>query len=149
MSVALLLITHTPFGSATLEATLGTLGTLPLATRVMDIKPGCDLEQERNRARGLLNELDQGDGVLILTDLYGVLILTDLYGATPSNIACSLIEEEHQLILVSGLSLAMLIRVMNYAEDSLQDLAEKAIKGGRCGIYMHPPLAQQERVDHA
>lgn len=140
MSVALLLITHTPFGSATLEATLGTLGTLPLATRVMDIKPGCDLEQERNRARGLLNELDQGDGVLILTDLYG---------ATPSNIACSLIEEEHQLILVSGLSLAMLIRVMNYAEDSLQDLAEKAIKGGRCGIYMHPPLAQQERVDHA
>ncbi|MEN8170250.1 MAG: PTS fructose transporter subunit IIA [Pseudomonadota bacterium] len=140
MSVALLLITHTPFGSATLEATIGTLGTLPLETRVMDIQPDCDLEQERNRARELLNELDQGDGVLILTDLYG---------ATPSNIACSLMGEEHPLILISGLSLAMLIRVMNYAEDGLQALAEKALNGGRDSIYMHPPLAQQERVDHA
>lgn len=106
----------------------------------MDIQPDCDLEQERNRARELLNELDQGDGVLILTDLYG---------ATPSNIACSLMGEEHPLILISGLSLAMLIRVMNYAEDGLQALAEKALNGGRDSIYMHPPLAQQERVDHA
>jgi PTS system mannose-specific IIA component len=140
MSVALLIITHAPFGTAALEATFGALGRLPVPTRVLDIQPDCDLEQERHHARLLLQELDQGDGVLLLTDLYG---------ATPSNIACSLMGGEHQLILVSGLNLAMLIRVMNYADDDLSDLADKAVNGGRGGIYRYPPLAQQEELDHA
>jgi PTS system mannose-specific IIA component len=140
MSVALLIITHAPFGEAALEATFGTLGTLPVPTRILDIQPDCDLEQERHHARSLLKELDQGDGVLLLTDLYG---------ATPSNIACSLMGGEHQLILVSGLNLAMLIRVMNYAEEDLPGLADKAVNGGRGGIYRYPPLAQQEELDHA
>lgn len=140
MSVALLIITHAPFGKAALEATFGTLGTLPVPTRIMDIHPGCNPEQERSRARALLKELDEGDGVLLLTDLYG---------ATPSNIACSLMGGEHQLVLVSGLNLAMLIRVMNYADEDLPGLAERAISGGRGGIYRHPPVAQQEQVNHA
>ena len=139
MSVGLLIITHAPFGEATLKATFGTLGQLPLTTRVMDLIPDCDLEKERQRAKELLDELDQGDGVLILTDLYG---------ATPSNIACSQIGEEAPYILVSGLSLAMLIRVMNYAKLDLARLAEKAVSGGHCGIFQHPPLAQQEQLNH-
>lgn len=140
MSVALLIITHAPFGSATLEATTGTLGSLPLPTRVMDIPRDCDPESEKQRALALVNELDQGDGVLLLTDLYG---------ATPSNIACSLMGGEHQLTLVSGLNLAMIIRVMNYASENLQKLAEIAVSGGHSGIFVHPPLAQQESLDHA
>ncbi len=140
MSVALLVITHAPFGSATLEATFGTLGSFPLPVALMDIQPDCDPEQERQRALQLLDELDQGDGVLILTDLYG---------ATPSNIACGLMGQKHQLVLVSGLSLAMLIRVMNYASEDLQSLAQKAISGGHSGIFVHPPLAQEEKLDHA
>jgi PTS system mannose-specific IIA component len=140
MSVAVLIITHAPFGSATLEATTGTLGSLPIATRVMDIQRDCDPQREKERALQLLDELDQGDGVLLLTDLYG---------ATPSNIACSLMEEEHQLSLVSGLNLAMLIRVMNYAGNTLPELAERALSGGHNGIFVYPPLAQQESLDHA
>ena len=140
MSVALLIITQAPFGSATLEATFGTLGSLPIATRVMDIQRDCDPQREKERAQALLDELDQGDGVLLLTDLYG---------ATPSNIASSLMGGGHQLTLVSGLNLAMLIRVMNYAGDTLPDLAEKALGGGHNGIFVHPPLAQQEPLDHA
>ncbi len=140
MSVALLIITHAPFGSATVEVTTGTLGSLPLPTRVMDIPRDCDPEREKQRAQALIDELDQGDGVLLLTDLYG---------ATPSNIASSLMDGEHQLTLVSGLNLAMLLRVMNYAEDALPELAEKALSGGHGGIFVHPPLAQQESLDHA
>ena len=113
MSVALLIITHTPIGNATMEAAFGTLGSLPMPVEVMDIKPDCDPVQEQQRARQLLDELDQGDGVLILTDLYG---------ATPSNIAYGLIGEEHQLVMISGLNLAMVIRVMNYALEGLQSL---------------------------
>ncbi len=140
MSVALLIITHAPFGSATVEVTTGTLGSLPLPTRVIDIPLDCDPEREKQRAQALIDELDQGDGVLLLTDLYG---------ATPSNIASSLMDGEHQLTLISGLNLAMLLRVMNYAEDALPELAEKALSGGHSGIFVHPPLAQQESLDHA
>jgi PTS system mannose-specific IIA component len=140
MSVGLLIITHAPFGKAALEVTYGTLGTLPLPTRIIDIHSDCNLEQEREHARALLQELDQGDGVLLLTDLYG---------ATPSNIACSLMGGEHQLVLVSGLNLAMLIRVMNYADEDLPALATRAINGGRGGIYRYPPLAQEEQLNHA
>jgi PTS system mannose-specific IIA component len=140
MSVGLLIITHAPFGKAALEATFGTLGSLPLPTRIMDIHTGCDLEQERSHARTLLKELDQGAGVLILTDLYG---------ATPSNIACSLMGGEHELVLVSGLNLAMLLRVMNYADEGLTGLADRALNGGKGGIYRYPPLAQQQELDHA
>ncbi len=140
MSVALLLITHTPFGKATLEATIGTLGTLPLPIKVMDVERDCDVEQARQQAGQLLDELDQGDGVLLLTDLYG---------ATPSNIASSLMEGNHRLILVSGLNLAMLIRVMNYPGEDLPGLAQKAFSGGQSGVSMHPTLAQQEQLNHA
>ena len=136
MTVALLIITHAPFGKAALEATFGTLGQLPLPTRVMDVQRDCDPEQARERARQYLQELDQGSGVLILTDLYG---------ATPSNIASSLIGDDHQAILISGLNLPMLIRVMNYAGDDLQSLAEKALSGGHSGIFMYPP---QEPPQH-
>ncbi len=139
MSVALLIITHTPFGSAALDAVCTTLGELPIPTAVMDITPDCDPEQERRQALELLQQLDQGDGVLILTDLFG---------ATPSNIACGLMDTGYRLRLVSGLNLAMLIRVMNYAHENLSDLADKAYEGGRCGIQLHPPLALQESMAH-
>ena len=130
MSVALLLITHAPVGAATVDAVFGTLGHLPLPIEVMDISPDCDPQQELANARERLMRLDQGDGVLVLTDLFG---------ATPSNIACQLLHDGHQLVIVSGLNLAMLIRVMNYADEGLQQLAERAVSGAISAVHMHPP----------
>lgn len=132
MSVGLLIITHAPFGAATLEAASSTFGPLPMQVKVMDIATDSDLEQEKQRAGALLKELDQGDGVLLLTDLYG---------ATPSNIASGLIHEGKLRILVSGLNLAMLIRIMNYSDETLQELADRAVSGGHNGIFVYPPLA--------
>ncbi len=62
-----------------------------------------------------------------------MVILTDLYGATPSNIAASL-SGQHATRAVSGVNLSMLIRVLNYPELSLDELAEKARSGGIDGI---------------
>ena len=72
-------------------------------------------------------ELDQGDGVLILADLYG---------ATPCNIGLSLSALGVHLRCVSGLNLPMLLRVLNYAEKPLDELAEIAASGGRGGIFI-------------
>lgn len=140
MSVGLLIITHAPFGSAALEATFGTLGKLPLTTRVLDLQRDCDVAQATDQAQALLSEVDEGDGVLILTDLYG---------ATPSNIASSLLEGKQPRQLVSGLNLAMLIRVMNYPDVGLEALAIKAVDGGHNSIFTRPTLEQNQGLDHA
>jgi PTS system ascorbate-specific IIA component len=68
--------------------------------------------------------MDQGQGVLVLTDIFG---------STPSNIAASL-AEDGRIAVVAGLNLPMLVRVLNYPEDPLEGLTEKAIVGGNRGI---------------
>jgi PTS system ascorbate-specific IIA component len=72
-------------------------------------------------------DLDHGDGVLVLADLYG---------ATPCNIGLSLSELGVRLRCVSGLNLPMLLRVLNYSDKSLPELTEIAASGGRGGIFI-------------
>lgn len=74
----------------------------------------CDLT-----VRIFYNELEEGDGVLVITDIYG---------STPSNIATRLLEQHsrEQITIVTGLNLPMLVRVMNYAHLKLHQLAQKA-----------------------
>ena len=74
----------------------------------------------------MVNELDTGDGVLILTDLCG---------ATPSNIACRLSHLQHVKVVV-GLNMPMLLRILNYPNLSLEEMAEKAVDGGRQGVML-------------
>ena len=63
----------------------------------------------------------------------GVLVLTDMYGATPSNIACRLIEPG-RVDCVAGVNLPMLVRAITYRNDALEAVAEKALSGGRNGV---------------
>ncbi len=63
----------------------------------------------------------------------GVLVLTDAYGATPDNLARYFGEQCHARV-VSGVNLPMLLRVLNYAQQSLEQLCEIAVVGGRSGI---------------
>jgi PTS system mannose-specific IIA component len=139
MSVSLLIIAHAPLGQAVLDAAVGTLGRNPLLTEVLDVvrdsEPGMLIIQ----AQRLVEELDQGDGVLVLTDIYG---------STPSNIACSLLTHEN-IRIITGLNLPMLIRVMNYADMDLTSLTEKACSGGHDGILLREPAADAEQSKHA
>jgi PTS system mannose-specific IIA component len=140
MSVGLLIITHSPLGGATLAAASGTLGSTPLPVAVLDITPDDDPQQQQQRAEALLLQLDEGDGVLILTDLYG---------ATPSNIASRLLQQERKVCLLSGLSLPMLIRTMNYPDLPLEELAQKAQSGAHDGILLQPGVAPEGHLEHA
>jgi PTS system ascorbate-specific IIA component len=124
MSVGLLLITHAGIGESLLEAAAGTFGDCPLEIRTLSVARGGDRDRLIEEATDLVAQLDQGQGVLILTDVYG---------ATPSNIA-SRIRSPHPWRAVAGLNLPMLIRVLNYCGLDLATLAEKALSGGRDGI---------------
>ena len=125
MSVGLLLITHGNVGQCVLDTAVAVLGSCPLPSQAMAIPMGCEREIMRCKASETIAQLQQGDGVLVLTDMYG---------ATPCNIACDL--KSDQVAVVSGLNLPMLIRVLNYPTLSLPEMVEKAISGGRDGVVL-------------
>jgi mannose/fructose-specific phosphotransferase system component IIA len=61
------------------------------------------------------------------------LILTDLHGCTHFNIARKFVNPSH-VALVSGLNLAMLLRVLNHQDENLVTLSQYAEEGGVMGI---------------
>ena len=123
MSVGLLILTHNSIGQTLDDTAIAVIGSASLPTRILVASMDCDTDEILEQVRVALQKLNTGDGVLILTDMYG---------ATPSNIASELLNPER--VLVSGINLPMLVRVMNYPDLSLNDLAEKAISGGHDGI---------------
>jgi PTS system mannose-specific IIA component len=124
MSVSILIISHHEVGSALVNAAKTTYDkTLPLVVALVEIQLNTDPDYLLPQLKKRIREINQGDGVLILTDLFG---------ATPSNIAQKLQDEDVRI--VSGLNLPMLIRVMNYPHKNLNELAETALKGGQAGI---------------
>ncbi len=139
MSVSLLIVAHAPLGGAILEVVVGTLGSNPIRTEVQDILRDCEPNAVRKETRRLVEELDDGSGVLVLTDIYG---------STPSNIACALLDRENVRI-VTGLNVPMLIRVMNYASLDLDALTEKAVSGGHDGVTLHDPMSTGEFCQNA
>ena len=68
----------------------------------------------------------------------GVLVMTDLMGASPCNHIASLLDR-YPAKLVTGLNLAMLIRVWNYRDCAPEELASKAVEGGRRDIKVVVP----------
>ena len=64
-----------------------------------------------------------------------MLVLTDLFGSTPSNIANRLINS-HNVSVVSGVSVPMLLRIMNYPDSQLDKLGEIAVSGARDGVVV-------------
>jgi PTS system ascorbate-specific IIA component len=127
MAVGVLLLTHAGLGERLVEAATSVLGPLPLRAAFVGYCNGDDRTEFEHRAARMMRDLDAGEGVLVLTDLYG---------ATPSNAAAAIAQQGTRVRRVSGLSLPMLLRVMNYPEQALADLALTAAAGGRNGIVI-------------
>jgi len=126
MKTGLLLITHGNIGRNMLDTATEILGCSPLPAEALAVHSGDDPDLLFETASRLVTKLDQGDGVLALTDLYG---------STPSNIATRL-TNRHELRVISGVNIPMLIRIFNYPELAIETLCEKAVNGAREGIVI-------------
>jgi PTS system ascorbate-specific IIA component len=121
MSVGLLLITHNGIGDAMLQTAINMLGNCPLQAEAIAFTTDDDPDQIQQQASKLATELDSGDGVLVLTDLYG---------STPGNIASSL-QEDGKVNVLSGINLPMVIKVLNYPYMNLAEITAKAHTGAQ------------------
>ena len=125
MSVGLLIISHEEIGRALIQTVIQTIGSSPLPVEILSVPKECYPEALAEHARKAAASLDHDAGVLVLTDMYG---------ATPSNIALRLTGAKVRI--VTGLNLPMLMRVLNYSQLGLDQLAEKAVSGGREGVFL-------------
>lgn len=125
MPVGILIITHGEIGKELLDTARSTLGgNLPLKCRALSVSPSCNPDQQHDKAQAMLTSVNDGNGVLVLTDMYG---------ATPSNIANSF-KHQDDIEVIAGVNLPMFIRVLNYPQLSLSEMKEKALLGGHNGI---------------
>lgn len=130
MSVGVLLVTHGKLGHYLLETMTDMLGTLTLGSDVLEVRRVQDPNVLLRQGARMIERLDQGQGVLILTDAYG---------STPSNIA-SRLHEAGRTVVIAGVNLPMLVRIFNYPKLTLSALAAAAVEGGQRGVVVcdHP-----------
>jgi len=124
-ATAILLVSHSSVGDSLLKTAERLLAVLP-SSRIESytVPYRCTPEDEVAKLKQCCRRLDQGGGVLLLTDLYG---------ATPANVAMQL-NGAAQCWLVSGLNLGMLLKVLNYSHLEGPALAQKAYEGGRDSV---------------
>jgi PTS system mannose-specific IIA component len=127
MNVGLVLITHNHIGEQLKSAAASILKKeLPSVTVVSvpaDIEPEA-LGKYADRVKQSITDKNSIDGVLVLTDIHG---------ATPNNLARYFSAESNARV-VSGVNLPMLLRVLNYSQQSLETLCETAVTGGKTGV---------------
>jgi PTS system ascorbate-specific IIA component len=119
--VGILLVTHNGLGDSMLDCVRHVLGDIPRNLKVLSVFPSDDTQQKLQDGQSLIQQLDEGSGVLILADIFG---------ATPSNIARQLCHGE-RVKGVAGVNLPMLLRVVCYQGAELPELAHIAFEGGR------------------
>ncbi len=93
----------------------------------VSLMPGDSLEALIDRLRAAVNEVNQGDGVLILLDMFG---------GTPANAAALLTQQMERIYAVTGTNVPMLLEmfVMRDSAESAEALAQTAFSAGHTGI---------------
>ena len=89
---------------------------------VISIGPDDDMESRRNEILASIKEVDNGNGVILLTDMFG---------GTPSNLAISVMEDA-KVEVIAGVNLPMLIKLASVrGESSLDEAISEAQEAGR------------------
>lgn len=104
--------------------------------KAVSIEAQNKVDLARRRLKEAIEQVDQGEGVLILTDMFG---------GTPSNISLSFLEERRVEVL-TGVNLPMLIKLVNLRQESatLELLKEKLCLYGREKIVAASDLLNQK-----
>jgi PTS system mannose-specific IIA component len=124
--VGILIVTHGRLAQELLETTKIIVGKS--LEHVVPISVGWndDMADIQKVISSTVTKVDQGDGVLILTDMFG---------GTPSNISLSFLSDKVEII--TGVNLPMLIKIMNVGDRyKLKELSHLITEQGKKSIYL-------------
>ncbi len=109
--IGLVLVTHGRLAEEFVAATEHVVGKQD-AMRSICIGPDDDMERRRADILEAVDAVNQGDGVVVLTDMFG---------GTPSNLAISIMDKA-DVEVIAGVNLPMLIKLASVRDD--KNLAE-------------------------
>jgi len=132
--IGIVIVTHGDLGAELLRTAQEIVGKLPHVESV-SIQASEQIEKARKKIEAVLHRVNDGGGVLILTDLFG---------GTPSNLVLSYLEEG-KLEVVTGVNLPMLMKLPALREErNIRALADKLAKyGQRNSLVASEFLAKQ------
>ena len=82
---------------------------------IFSITPEDDIDIQKNNIEKKLKELNQGKGVIILTDVFG---------GTPSNLALNFLEQG-VVEIMSGVNLPMLIKICQFRDKDILEVIQE------------------------
>ncbi len=132
--VGVILVTHPHLGEEFIRSAELICGKLPNVVTV-SIDTGKGVEQLRKEIAEAIKQVDTGEGVLILTDMFG---------GTPSNMSLAFLREDRVEVL-TGLNLPMLIKISNCREGrTLKELAKMVKEAGQRHINLASEILQKK-----
>ncbi len=127
--IGILIVAHGTLGESLIQCATHVMGERPPGLAALDVTAQTQLTMLGKGAQWVA-ELDQGEGVLLLSDIYG---------ATPCNTMCRLLQPG-RVEGIAGVNLPMLMRAITYRNKlSLTNLLEKVVSGGREGVLYITP----------
>ena len=124
--IGIVLAAHGPLPGAFLESSGMILGDMPQVTG-LSLMPGDSLEGLVERLQVAVNEVNTGDGVLVLLDMFG---------GTPANASALLSQQISDVRAITGINLPMLLETLTARmnTDNLEELSAEALSSGQGGI---------------
>jgi len=124
--VGILVVSHGKLAEALISSVQFLVGNLQ-RVKGISIWPRDRKEEVKDRIQKGVEEVDDGDGVVILTDVLG---------GTPTNLSLSILEDE-KVEVVTGVNLPMLLTLSSYQKGkSLEEISRLAKKSGRRSIAL-------------
>ena len=120
----IILVTHMDYGNALLRAAEFITGPIQDCTCIQ-ADSSLEVEETVARLKEAADRLNNGNGVLVLTDMFG---------GTPTNLSLSLLGSRTDVEVLTGVNLPMLLRVLSNRKLPLAEMVELALKAGCEGI---------------
>ena len=128
--IGVVVVTHGQLARELLNAAEAIVGDLPQFSAV-SVGWHDDVEDAREEIRQSIGQLDEGTGVLVLTNMFG---------GTPSNLAMTFLEPG-KVEVVTGVNLPMLIKLSSLRDSAaLTDVARELRDTGRKAINVASDL---------
>ena len=132
--IGMVLVTHGRLADELIAALEHVVGPQENVAAVC-IGPEDDMEQRRAEILSSTRDMDTGDGVVLLTDMFG---------GTPSNLAISVMDNAN-VEVIAGVNLPMLIKLASVRDGQpLADAVASAQEAGRKYINIASQLLAQD-----
>ena len=132
--VGMLVVTHKSLATELIETAELIVGKIDNCVG-LSLDPSLPVDDLRQQITNAMNQVNDGDGVIVLTDMFG---------GTPSNLSLSFLNQEG-IEVVTGVNLPMLLKLAHSREDAKVDELARIVKDyGRRSISLASEILDEE-----